>query len=91
MKKINAPYKKLKEIIINKYKGRMEFRDFDKQWFIELNGKKTVIASEGSCFFKEIDSLYKPKYNVFPSHSDMFTNDLIDNAEEEILKRFGGS
>ena len=27
MNKINAPYKKLKEIIIGKHNGRMEFRD----------------------------------------------------------------
>ena len=89
MNKINAPYKKLKEIIIGKHNGRMEFRDFDKKWFIELNGKRTVIESIGSCFFKEIDTLYKPK-NPFPSHSDQFTNELIDNIEDEIVKRFSG-
>ena len=57
MDKIPPPYKKLKEIIIGKYNGRMEFRDFDKKWFIELNGNRTVIESIGSCFFKEIDTL----------------------------------
>jgi len=30
MDKISSPYKKLKEIIIGKYKGRMYHRDFDK-------------------------------------------------------------
>ena len=88
MSNITAPYKKLKEIIISKHNGRMEFRDFDKKLFIELNGKRTVIESVGSCFFKEIDTLYKPK-NPFPTHSDQFTNELIHNAEDEVLKRFG--
>lgn len=88
MNNITPPYKKLKEIIINNLNGRMEFRDFDKKWFIELNGKRTVIESTGSCFFKEIDTLYKPK-SPFPTHSDHFTNELIDNVEEVAVKRFG--
>ena len=87
MDEISAPYKKLKEIIIGKYNGRMFHRDFDKKWFIELNGKKTSIESNGS-LWKELDTLYKPK-NPFPTHWDHFYNELIVNAEEEILKRFG--
>jgi len=87
MNKITPPYKKLKEIIIGKHNGRMEFREFDKKWFIELNGKRTVIESNGS-FFKEIDTLYKPK-NPFPTHWEHFHDELVDNVEEEIFKRFG--
>jgi len=85
-------YEKLKQFISDseKINGSLKYRDFDQKWLIEVNGHKTAIESIGSCYFKAIDTLYKPKEKYpFPTHSDHFKNELIDNVEEEIIKRFG--
>ena len=85
-------YEKLKQFILDseKINGSLIYREFDQKWLIEVNGHKTAIESIGSCYFKKIDTLYKPKDKYpFPTHSDHFKNELIDNVEEEIIKRFG--
>lgn len=85
-------YEKLKQFILDseKINGSLFYREFDQKWLIEVNGHKTAIESIGSCYFKAIDTLYKPKDKYpFPTHSDHFSQDLIDNIEEEIIKRFG--
>jgi hypothetical protein len=85
-------YEKLTQFISDskKINGSLKYREFDQKWLIEVNGHKTAIKSIGSCYFKAIDILYKPKDKYpFPTHSEHFKNELIDNIEEEIIKRFG--